>query len=102
MDQITLPMTIPELRVEGAPLLVLRVDGVWCSGVYLAPDTDPNWCIVWVDGNVHVVALDVCALNLHHPNGVRIADLVRRPAAPDADRETLEAIRDAVLRAVSA
>ena len=42
------------------------------------------------------------ALDLHHPNGERIADLVLRPCPPTADRETLEGIRDAVLRAVSA
>ena len=102
MDQITLPMTIPELRVEGAPILALRADGVWCSGVYLAPDMDPNWCIVWANGGLHAVTWENVAINLHHPNGERIADLVLRPGPPTADRETLEAIRDRVLAAVSA
>lgn len=100
MDPVTLPMTIPELRVEGAPVLVLRVDGVWCSGIYLAPDTDPNWCIVWVEGNVHVVALDACALDLHHPNGERIARAFHG-RAPTPTVEDLAYLRDGVLATVA-
>ena len=102
MDQITLPMTIPELRVEGAPILVVRADGHTVSGVYLCEGYVPGWSKVWTSNGTGMVDNESIALNLHHPNGGRIADLVLRPTATDADRETLEAIRDAVLRAVSA
>jgi hypothetical protein len=94
-------MTIPELRVSGAPILVVRADGHTVSGVFLAHDVD-GFCAVFFDNAVWLAAVESCALDLHHPNGERIADLVLRPGAPTADRETLEGIRDAVLRAVSA
>lgn len=100
MDQITLPMTIPELRVEGAPILVTMRDGRAVSGTYLL-DSGDDESLIWTRDGMWIRPNDAVALDLHHPNGERIADLVLRPGPPTADRETLEGIRDAVLRAVS-
>ena len=100
MDQITLPMTIAELRVEGAPILVRMGHGFISSGIYLRDD-GRGFSVGYVDGRTVSGPHSDFALDLHHPNGERIADLVLRPGPPTADRETLEGIRDAVLRAVS-
>ena len=100
MDPITLPMTIPELRVEGAPVLI-TLEGRAVSGLYLFDGGD-GYSLVRTSNGTWARKNGDIALDLHHPNGERIADLVLRPCPPTADRETLEGIRDAVLRAVSA
>ena len=101
MDPVTLPMTISELRVLGAPILVRMGYGFIASGIYLRDD-GRGFSVGYVDSRTVSGPHSDFALDLHHPNGERIADLVLRPCPPTADRETLEGIRDAVLRAVSA
>ena len=102
MDPVTLPLVdFADGRKPGAPILVQRADGAWCSGIYLADDWDRNWCSVWIDGGLHVVALTSCALNLHHPNGERIARACFG-GQPDTSIADLAALRDRVLAGVSA
>jgi len=103
MNPITLPMTIPDLRVEGAPVLVTKPDGQTASGTYLdSHEMRADLCLVFSEGLFRYVDWEFVALDLHHPNGERIAQLVATGPCPDADRETLAAIRDVVLAMVPA
>ena len=84
LDLVTLPLDdFSGGRKPGAPILVRRADGVLCSGVYLADDYDKNWCSVWVDGGLHVVALVSCELDLSVRAGADIAMRYLHPEAID-------------------
>ena len=104
MDPVTLPMTNKALRVFGAPILATVPHNEPMRGVYLGDVSDRYIYFGHEDvpGLVGVFLAEWCEMDLAHPNGERIADLVLRPCPPTADRETLEAIRDRVLAAVSA
>lgn len=104
MDPVTLPLTIPALRVFGAPMIVKAPNappGVYvfagealCGWIYAASNAIP--------GHIGIFPPEWCHLDLTHPEGERIAQLVATGPCPDADRETLAAIRDVVLAMVPA
>lgn len=101
MDQITLPMTIAELRVEGAPLLVHCHDGVTRSGTLVSGhEWGDDLCTAWVDGGVRGVPWGQVDLDLHHPNGERIARAFHG-RAPTPSTEDLAYLRDGVLATVA-
>lgn len=104
MDQITLPMTIAELREFGAPMIVKAPNAT--PGVYVFAGEAPfGWLYAAskaIPGHTGVFPPDWCHLDLTHPEGERIAQLVATGPCPDADHETLAAIRDVVLAMVSA
>lgn len=98
MNQITLPMTIPELRVDGAPILVMLPNGKTVSGVYLGFGSQAT-CVVWANGIRFAHATHV-HLDLHHPNGERIARAFHG-RAPTTPIEDLAYLRDDVLATVA-
>ena len=98
-DPVTLPLTIPALRVFGAPVLLTVPHNAPLRGVYLGDASDRYIYFGHEDvpGLVGVFLAEWCDLDLTHPNGERIAMHAAHGPIPSADRETLEALRDVVI-----
>ena len=102
MDPITLPLTIPALRVFGAPMIVKAPNappGVYvfagealCGWIYAASNAIP--------GHIGIFPPEWCHLDLTHPNGERIARAFHG-RAPTPSTEDLAYLRDGVLATVA-
>ena len=102
MDPVTLPMTNKALRVFGAPILATVPHNEPMRGVYLGDVSDRYIYFGHEDvpGLVGVFLAEWCTLDLHHPNGERIARAFHG-RAPTTPIEDLAYLRDGVLATVA-